>query len=241
MICESCDVHTAHSAQLRPRRRCLLVSHMPLAHFCRRAAYRSKCCVSRSAPLYYITFHHACDDEVCFRCACSDCLKCSLCCRCSLCNCCRESEARPRTDCRRHGGDRSRNCRRRFTACRRGGRARERRGRRPHRRHLQPRREDRGRLPREGGDGPPRGQGGLGPDRDPGRCAGPASHAKLRGAMDSVSDFESGGCGFESRRSCWSLRAISPRQACRAQNASATASDCIPRSRSTGGPCGPSR
>ena len=25
---------------------------------------------------------------------------------------------------------------------------------------------------------------------------------KLRGAMDSVSDFESGGCGFESRRSC---------------------------------------
>ena len=28
-----------------------------------------------------------------------------------------------------------------------------------------------------------------------------ASHAKLRGAMDSVSDFESGGCGFESRRS----------------------------------------
>ena len=26
---------------------------------------------------------------------------------------------------------------------------------------------------------------------------------KLRGAMDSVSDFESGGCGFESRRS-WS-------------------------------------
>ena len=39
-----------------------------------------------------------------------------------------------------------------------------------------------------------------------------ASHAKLRGAMDSVSDFESGGCGFESRRS-WmsSSRAISPR------------------------------
>ena len=33
---------------------------------------------------------------------------------------------------------------------------------------------------------------------------------KLRGAMDSVSDFESGGCGFESRRSCRS-RAISPR------------------------------
>ena len=35
---------------------------------------------------------------------------------------------------------------------------------------------------------------------------------KLRGAMDSVSDFESGGCGFESRRS-WmsSSRAISPR------------------------------
>ena len=25
---------------------------------------------------------------------------------------------------------------------------------------------------------------------------------KLRGAMDSVSDFESGGCGFESRRGC---------------------------------------
>ena len=25
---------------------------------------------------------------------------------------------------------------------------------------------------------------------------------KLRGAMDSVSDFESGGCGFESRRNC---------------------------------------
>ena len=36
---------------------------------------------------------------------------------------------------------------------------------------------------------------------------------KLRGAMDSVSDFESGGCGFESRRSCWmsSSRAIPPR------------------------------
>ena len=68
-----------------------------------------------------------------------------------------------------------------------------------------------------------------------------ASHSKLRGAMDSVSDFESGGCGFESRRSCWSSRAISPRQACRARNASATASDCIPRSRSTGGPCGRSR
>ena len=35
---------------------------------------------------------------------------------------------------------------------------------------------------------------------------------KLRGAMDSVSDFESGGCGFESRRS-WmsSSRAIPPR------------------------------
>ena len=28
---------------------------------------------------------------------------------------------------------------------------------------------------------------------------------QLRGAMDSVSDFESGGCGFESRRSCCSL------------------------------------
>ena len=28
---------------------------------------------------------------------------------------------------------------------------------------------------------------------------------KLRGAMDSVSDFESGGCGFESRRS-WAVR-----------------------------------
>ena len=26
---------------------------------------------------------------------------------------------------------------------------------------------------------------------------------QLRGAMDSVSDFESGGCGFESRRSCF--------------------------------------
>ena len=39
-----------------------------------------------------------------------------------------------------------------------------------------------------------------------------ASHVKLRGAMDSVSDFESGGCGFESRRS-WmsSSRAIPPR------------------------------
>ena len=37
---------------------------------------------------------------------------------------------------------------------------------------LQPRRQNRGGLPREGGDGPPRGQGGLGPDRDPGRCAG---------------------------------------------------------------------
>ena len=35
---------------------------------------------------------------------------------------------------------------------------------------------------------------------------------KLRGAMDSVSDFESGGCGFESRRS-WmrSLTRVSPR------------------------------
>ena len=33
-----------------------------------------------------------------------------------------------------------------------------------------------------------------------------ASYAKkLRGAMDSVSDFESGGCGFESRRSCCSM------------------------------------
>ena len=28
---------------------------------------------------------------------------------------------------------------------------------------------------------------------------------QLRGAMDSVSDFESGGCGFESRRSCCSI------------------------------------
>ena len=160
-------------------------------------------------------------------------------CRCALCTdcCCRESEARPRTNSGRYGRDRGRDRRRRFKACRRGGRPGERRGRRPHRRHLQPRREDRGRLSREGGDGPPRGQGGLGPDRDPGRCAGPASHAKLRGAMDSVSDFESGGCGFESRRSCWSSRAISPRQACRAPNASATASDCIPRSRSIGGPC----
>ena len=68
-----------------------------------------------------------------------------------------------------------------------------------------------------------------------------ASHAKLRGAMDSVSDFESGGCGFESRRSCWSSRAISPRQACRAPNASAIPSGCTPRSRSTGAPCGRSR
>ena len=39
-----------------------------------------------------------------------------------------------------------------------------------------------------------------------------STHTQLRGAMDSVSDFESGGCGFESRRSCccstarrWSL------------------------------------
>ena len=29
-----------------------------------------------------------------------------------------------------------------------------------------------------------------------------STHTQLRGAMDSVSDFESGGCGFESRRSC---------------------------------------
>ena len=32
--------------------------------------------------------------------------------------------------------------------------------------------------------------------------APPPQHTQLRGAMDSVSDFESGGCGFESRRSC---------------------------------------
>ena len=30
----------------------------------------------------------------------------------------------------------------------------------------------------------------------------PRPFSQLRGAMDSVSDFESGGCGFESRRSC---------------------------------------
>ena len=29
-----------------------------------------------------------------------------------------------------------------------------------------------------------------------------SSNTQLRGAMDSVSDFESGACGFESRRSC---------------------------------------
>ena len=34
-------------------------------------------------------------------------------------------------------------------------------------------------------------------------CPATASETKLRGAMDSVSDFESGGCGFESRRSCF--------------------------------------
>ena len=33
----------------------------------------------------------------------------------------------------------------------------------------------------------------------------PRPFSQLRGAMDSVSDFESGGCGFESRRSCRSL------------------------------------
>ena len=32
-------------------------------------------------------------------------------------------------------------------------------------------------------------------------AAAASSFLKLRGAMDSVSDFESGGCGFESRRS----------------------------------------
>ena len=32
--------------------------------------------------------------------------------------------------------------------------------------------------------------------------APPHTQKQLRGAMDSVSDFESGGCGFESRRSC---------------------------------------
>ena len=31
----------------------------------------------------------------------------------------------------------------------------------------------------------------------------PPTDTQLRGAMDSVSDFESGGCGFESRRSCF--------------------------------------
>ena len=41
---------------------------------------------------------------------------------------------------------------------------------------------------------------------------------KLRGAMDSVSDFESGGCGFESRRS-W-LTARSPTQARSSRSAS---------------------
>ena len=33
--------------------------------------------------------------------------------------------------------------------------------------------------------------------------APPHTKKQLRGAMDSVSDFESGGCGFESRRSCF--------------------------------------
>ena len=28
------------------------------------------------------------------------------------------------------------------------------------------------------------------------------------GAMDSVSDFESGGCGFESRRSCFAFTGV---------------------------------
>ena len=38
--------------------------------------------------------------------------------------------------------------------------------------------------------------------------------SKLRGAMDSVSDFESGGCGFESRRGCRTTRVdgINPRR-----------------------------
>ena len=45
----------------------------------------------------------------------------------------------------------------------------------------------------------------------------PRPFSQLRGAMDSVSDFESGGCGFESRRSCcsiaWCVRATaSPRR-----------------------------
>ena len=35
----------------------------------------------------------------------------------------------------------------------------------------------------------------------------PRPFSQLRGAMDSVSDFESGGCGFESRRSCFADRA----------------------------------
>ena len=33
----------------------------------------------------------------------------------------------------------------------------------------------------------------------------PPTSKQLRGAMDSVSDFESGGCGFESRRGCFLL------------------------------------
>ena len=36
-------------------------------------------------------------------------------------------------------------------------------------------------------------------------AAAASTFFKLRGAMDSVSDFESGGCGFESRRSCCSI------------------------------------
>ncbi len=37
-------------------------------------------------------------------------------------------------------------------------------------------------------------------------------YLQLRGAMDSVSDFESGGCGFESRRSCRRSRGASARR-----------------------------
>ena len=45
----------------------------------------------------------------------------------------------------------------------------------------------------------------AGPGTNGSQYRGRVLFIQLRGAMDSVSDFESGGCGFESRRSCCSL------------------------------------
>ena len=42
----------------------------------------------------------------------------------------------------------------------------------------------------------------AGPGTNGSQYRGRVLFIQLRGAMDSVSDFESGGCGFESRRSC---------------------------------------